>query len=167
MNWRREAWRGGFLLFLLAAITLNTLTTCSVSDWLNVHIRVLKYSAYTVVLHTFLWKVKYVYLCIWAIKSNGNDVIKLFFLSCLTLMMMIMMVMMMMMMTESIVNAVCIQRNGRPAYITEAPLSFGRVKLIHLKVLVTYFFKCTLNERGHNSSVQKGRVRVTPFTRNK
>ncbi len=77
------------------------------------------------------------------------------------------MMMMMMMMTERIVNTVCIQRSGRPAYITEAPFSLCRVKLIHLKVLVTFFFKCTVNEPVHNSSVQKGRVRVAPLARNK
>lgn len=62
----------------------------------------------------------------------------------------------MMLMTESIVNTAWILRRRRPAYITEAPLLICWVKLTHLKVLVTHFFKCTLNELNHNSSVQKG-----------
>lgn len=70
--------------------------------------------------------------------------------------MMMMMMMMVVVMTVSIVNTACIPNSRRPAYITEAPLWVCGFKLIHLTVLVTRFFKCTLNEPCHNSSVQKG-----------
>lgn len=75
-------------------------------------------------------------------------------------------------MTGSIVDTVSVsvkessKLSQRPEYITEAPI-FILSKLIHLKVLVTYFFKCSLNEPGYNSTVQKRRVRAAPLMRNK